>query len=121
MKKLILIALGILFYQNSFGQNLNIELTNKTGVDIDSVAIGSRYIGLLKDNNSIAVEINEIAMQGGSIMGFPQGCIKGKKRNPQIWECATGMRGVTSGSYKYDIVMIEDSKGYQLYYNRKLE
>ena len=118
MKKLILFAFGILLHQNTFGQNLKIELTNKTGVDIDSVAIGSKYIGLLKNASSITAEIEGMALQNGSIIGFPQGYIKGKKRNRQEWECATGTRSVTSGNYSFDIIMIENSTGYQLYYKR---
>jgi hypothetical protein len=121
MKTLIIIVFGFLLNQNSFGQNLKIELTNKTGFDIDSVAIGSKYVGLLKKNTSIIVESNRIAMQGGSIMGFPKGSIKGKKRHPQILECATGMKSITKGNYSFDIVMNENRTGYQLYYKRKLE
>lgn len=86
MKRLLLIFIGILFYQNCIGQDLKIKLTNKTGFDIDSVAISNRYIGLLKKDSSITVECNAITMERGFIMELPKGTIKRKKRHQEFKE-----------------------------------
>ncbi len=120
MKKLFVIFFIALMLQSCFGQDLKIELINKTGFDIDSAAICDLPIGLFKKDSTITVELNQILMQDHSIMGFPEGNIKGKKRHPLVWECGTGAKSITNGSYSFDIIMVEDKNGYQLYYRRKL-
>ena len=72
MRNLLSIAFAVLFCQNISGQKVKIELTNKTGFDIDSLAISCKYIGLLKKDSSIIVECNEISIQSGMIMLFPK-------------------------------------------------
>ena len=119
MKTLILFILGILTYRNSFEQNLKIELTNKTGFDIDSVALCSKYVGLLKKDSSVTIQCDEIIMQDESIMGFPNGNIKDKKRLPLIWECATGSKTINRGNYSFNIFISENGNKYQLYYSKK--
>ena len=119
MKTFILFFFGILSYMKGFEQNLKIELTNKTGFDIDSVALCTNYVGLLKKDSSVTIQCDEIIMQDERIMGFPNGSIKGMKRNPRIWKCATKKKTIYSGHYNFDIVMADNKNGYQLYYRKK--
>mgnify|MGYP006180002051 CR=1 FL=1 len=120
MKRLILFYIGIVFSQNCVGQDLKIEFINKTGVDIDSVAIYDQYIGLFKKDSSFTIETSEIILQDHSIIGLPQGYIKGKKRYPKVIECLSGTKSrISSGHLIFEIVMIEDKNGYQLYFKRK--
>ena len=72
MRNSILIAFAVLFCQNISGQNLKIELVNKTGFDIDSLTVSCKYIGLLKKDSSIILECDKISIQSGMIMLFPK-------------------------------------------------
>ena len=120
MRNSILIAFAALFCQNISGQNLKIELVNKTGFDIDSLAISCKYIGLLKKDSSITLECEKISIQSGMILLFPTGFIKGKKSERQILQCGTGITSVSDGNYVFDIGMIENIAGFQLYNKRQV-
>ncbi|RZK17467.1 MAG: hypothetical protein EOO43_13460 [Flavobacterium sp.] len=100
-------------------QNVHLEVANKTGYDIDSVAISHTYIGLIKRDTVINIICDRVETDSKLIMGFPDGSIKGKIRYPKVYECGVGLGSLVNGTYKVDIVIVEDPLGYQLYYRQK--
>jgi len=103
-----------------FGQNLKIELFNKTGFDLDSVLIGDKYVGSIKKDASIIItDCNELTMQDGLPYGLPHGTVKGRKRDRRsLVFCGTGCKNVSTGQYKFDITLNETENGYTLSWHR---
>lgn len=119
MKKIILFVFTFLFCQINYGQNLKIKIFNKTGFDIDSVSIGSKYIGAIKKGSSVKIlDCNEIILQDGIPYGLPGGIILNETTNTElIGLCGTGRKTITRGYYKFDITAYKNEFGYRLFWH----
>ncbi len=68
-----------------FGQNIQIEVFNKTGYNLDSVSFHHFYLGkIIKDSTFFLSGIDEITMQGDVPLHQPCGIIEGKKKTFQF-------------------------------------
>jgi hypothetical protein len=117
MKAIILIFLSFLLSQNIYGQKLSIKVYNKTGYNLDSVAVEKVYVGLIKADSSVTVlNCKEFYSQDGTPFNSVIWIIKEKKepRLKHMIGCATGVRTFTEGKYEFDIILIESKEGYRL-------
>ena len=119
MKIFIHLILSFLFYQIGFGQNLQIELFNKTGYDLDSISIGDNYVGPIKSGGSyVMLDCKKIIMQDGLPYSLPVGTIKKKKRNTELLGfCGTGRTDISNGNFKFNITVTENEFGYRLFWD----
>src|ERR1700733_10963725 len=119
MRIFLFYLISFLFCQSGYGQNLKMELFNKTGYDLDSVSIGEKYVGFIKSGHSLLIsDCKEITMQDGLPYGLPDGTIKNKKRNTELLGlCGTGRTSVSSGNFKFNITVMENEFGYRLFWD----
>ena len=101
-----------------YGQDLKVTIYNKTGYDLDSVSLGECYVGIIKKESSVLVsDCKGFTVQDGVPFGFAQGTIKEKKKNTErLGLCGTGVSFTSSGVYKFDIAMMEQTAGYRLFW-----
>jgi hypothetical protein len=114
--KFAIIMLVVIVSSKIYGQNLKIELFNKTLYDLDSVTIGEKFVGKIKKNSSIVVlDCKEIVMQSGLPYGFPHAIIIGKEKSTSFFGlCGTGRKKITKGKFKFDITLKETENDYRL-------
>jgi hypothetical protein len=121
MRKLL--TLTILFISAyCSGQSLRIILYNKTGFTVDSLYIDNTRVGAIPKGDSIVVtNCKRLTMQGEDLMGGCEGIIKGKTPHTEsgnTLRCATGVHSETSGTYRFDIDLLEYNDGYRLVWGR---
>lgn len=123
MKQYIIYFFLLLFYYNSNGQDLKIELFNKSGYDLDSVYFKRNYIGQIKKDSSILILNCEKMILEDNLPSFsPHGVIKNKKKcepkSSEGIECGTRIRPeeINQGHYKFNINVIETNFCYRLYW-----
>lgn len=100
---IILIIIGFAFYLNF--KSLHVKFYNKTGENIDSLAIAGNLIGHLK-NNSSTESINYKAFLFDSGVPYEQisGLINNKKIEQFNWsDCGTERNKESQGFYVFDI------------------
>ena len=101
------------------GQNVDIQVFNKTGYDLDSVLFGDFYLGKLnKDSTAFLSGIDEITMQGDVPLNRPFGLIEGKKRPFNLTPCGTKSKKKKEGSYAFDLFIYETGNEYRLYWKK---
>ena len=101
------------------GQNIQVEVFNKTGYDLDSVLFDQFYLGKLSNDSTVILSgISEIVMQGDVPLRRPFGLIEGKKRPFNLTPCGTKSKKVKAGSYAFDIFIYETGNEYRLYWKK---
>jgi len=102
-----------------FGQNIQIEVFNKTGYNLDSVSFHHFYLGkIIKDSTFFLSGIDEITMQGDVPLNRPFGLIEGKKRPFNLTPCGTKSKKKKEGSYAFDLFIYETGNEYRLYWKK---
>ena len=102
-----------------FGQNIQIEVFNKTGYNLDSVSFHHFYLGkIIKDSTFFLSGIDEITMQGDVPLNRPFGLIEGKKRPFNLTPCGTKSKKRKEGSYAFDLFIYETGNEYRLYWKK---
>ncbi|MFO0359956.1 MAG: hypothetical protein ACK50N_05620 [Flavobacteriales bacterium] len=102
-----------------FGQNIQIEVFNKTGYNLDSVSFHHFYLGkIIKDSTFFLSGIDEITMQGDVPLNQPFGLIEGKKRPFNLTPCGTKSKKRKEGSYAFDLFIYETGNEYRLYWKK---
>jgi len=113
------LAILMLIPSMTIGQNINIQVFNKTGYDLDSVSFDHFYLGKISKDSTVFISgISEITMHGDVPLLRPFGIIKGKKRPVNLKECGTKSKKKKSGIYAYDILINESENQYQLYWKK---
>lgn len=123
MKKTILLLTLLFFLINCNGQELKIQIFNKTGFDVDSIYIGDKVINQIKCNDSIWVlDCKSLVIQDGVAWSYAGGNIKSKTRDKKPpGHCGTGIKTVNSGNYFFDLILIEGENRFRIYYeNHKI-
>jgi hypothetical protein len=101
------------------GQNIQVEVFNKTGYDLDSVLFDQFYLGKLSNDSTVFLSgISEIVMQGDVPLRRPFGLIEGKRRPFNLTPCGTKSKKVKAGSYAFDIFIYETGNEYRLYWKK---
>ena len=118
MKKYTLLVFAFLFCELLFGQTLKIKIYNKTFYDLDSVIIENTYVGCIKKGASVMVlNCPQLTLQTGMPYGVPQASIKNKTRNKEPSDLEDYEKTImNAGSFKFDIIALENSEGYNLYW-----
>jgi hypothetical protein len=113
------LAILMLIPSMTIGQNINIQVFNKTGYELDSVSFDHFYLGKIKKDSTVFISgISEITIHGDVPLLRPFGIIKGKKRPVNLKECGTKSKKKKSGIYAYDILINESENQYQLYWKK---
>lgn len=109
-------ALFILYLSNSLGaQTLTIKIQNKTGNKIDSLIVGTKYIGAIENEGTVG------PIQFGTFMfdsGFPYeslfGIVDEKHLHNEWWSwCGTSQSYKDAGAFFFKLII--KSKGDQEY------
>jgi hypothetical protein len=126
MKRALKIITLILFLgcerNYAFAQDLYIKINNKTGDDVDSLEIGSTYVGRIdKDSSTKFIRFSEFHF----LSFYPYESIFGYVQNKALGEwwwakCRTSYREVKSGKYIFDL-MIGRTQGVDYFYLAELE
>ena len=92
------------------GQNLTVKLYNKTGYDIDSLIVGSTFVGrILKDNATAFLKFPNFYFDSGYPYEKLKGIIQGESLSQLNWSwCATEHYTKTEGIFTFDLVVVKD-------------
>lgn len=121
---IILIVFGSIFYLNF--KNLHVKFYNKTGENLDSLAIAGTLIGNLKKEGSTKnIAFKQFVFDGSIPYEIISGKIKNKKIEQLNWsDCGTNIEAQTKGSYIFDIKKALDLNGktclYLVEHNKKI-
>ena len=97
-------------------QGVTIAVHNKTGFDLDSVALGSIYLGPIKQDSFACIsELKELVLQGNIPLFLPSAYLDGQSMGTKLVRCGTGSRKIKSGDYAFDLKMYQSEKGVRLY------
>jgi hypothetical protein len=113
--------LGILLLIPSLttGQNVDIQVFNKTCYDLDSVSFYHFSLGKISKDSTVSLSgIDEITMQGDVPLHAPFGIIEGKTRPFNLTPCGTKSKKKKAGSYAFDVFIYETGNEYRLYWKK---
>ena len=120
----VLIIFGLIFYFNF--KNLHVKFYNKTGENLDSLAIAGTLIGDLKKEGSTKnIAFKQFVFDGSIPYEIISSKINNKKIEQLNWSwCGTNIEPKTKGSYIFDIKKTLDEKGntclYLVEHNKKI-
>ena len=98
-------------------QGVTIKVHNKTGFDLDSVAMGSVYFGSIpKDSWKVVSGMKEVVMQGNLPLFQPTALVKGQRIGRMTAKCGTKSKVVKSGSFALDLMLYEQGEDVRLYW-----
>jgi hypothetical protein len=110
--KVVLILLFAIFCKNGFAQNLNIELFNKTGLDLDSVILNKVYCGKIEKDSSLKVlNCNGFYSSSGWPLLKISGIIYDKIPVRSLTKCGTKAMFITTGKHQFDIYLSKPELG----------
>ena len=112
-------AILLLIPLMTIGQNINIQVFNKTGYDLDSVSFNHFYLGNISRDSTVFISnIIEITMQGDVPLHRPFGIIEGKNRPLNLAPCGTKSKKKKAGIYAFDLFICETGNEYRLYWKK---
>jgi hypothetical protein len=97
---------------------MNVEIFNKTGSDLDSVYIGEQYVGKIAKNGIVEVQsCPSFEMQDGAPFGYASGVINGMQEDTRrVGYCGTGVEPAAVGDHQFDIELMDSKFGYRLHW-----
>jgi hypothetical protein len=118
-KFILQLAILMLTPALTIGQNIQIEVFNKTGYDLDSVSFDHFYLGMISKDSTVSLSgIDVITMHGDVPLNRPFGIIEGKKRPFNLTPCGTKSKKKNAGSYAFDLFIYETGNEYRLYWKK---
>ena len=98
-------------------QGVTIKIHNKTGIDLDSVAMGSVYFGSIpNDSMKIISGMTELVLQSNLPLFQPTALVKGQRIGRMTSKCGTKSKVVKSGSFALDLMLYEQGEDVRLYW-----
>lgn len=108
------IAICIASTHIAAGQNVTVKFYNKTGSDVDSLIVGSTFVGqIVKDNETDFLKFPNFHFDSGHPYETLKGIVGGKSLTQLDWSwCATSHYTRTAeGTYTFDLVVVKDQDG----------
>ena len=98
-------------------QGVTIKIHNKTGIDLDSVAMGSVYFGSIpNDSMKIFSGMTELVLQSNLPLFQPTALVKGQRKGRLIAKCGTKSKVVKSGTFAFDLMLYKQGDDVRLYW-----
>ena len=110
---LVFVALFLLLLANSLtGQVLTIKIQNKTGYKIDSLIIGTKYIGTIEKDSAIGpIPFEKFSFDSGAPYESISGLVAEKHLKNEWWSWCGASRAVEEkGQFSFVLIIRQNSQ-----------